>query len=170
MAILELPHSAGCLVCGYSNPHGLHLHLHVDTDTGAVHVEFTPGEEHIGFEGIIHGGVIATIVDEAMVWAATWAGNRFCVCGEMSVRFRQSAQVGRKILITAKAGSVRAKLIQCSSEVTDDRGVLSTASGKYIPVSPDRHDAVMQTLVAEAGTVEAVKLLRKKISDFRFKI
>ena len=162
MAIIELPHSAGCLVCGHSNPHGLHLHLIVDTNTGIVHVEFLPLAEHIGFEGIIHGGVIATIVDEAMVWAATWAGNRFCVCGEMTVRFRMSAEVGRKINITAQVDSVRSRLIQCSSTVSDDRGILSTASGKYIPVSPDRHDAVMQTLVEEPATVAAVKLLRER--------
>ena len=81
MPRIELPHTAGCLVCGRDNPHGLHLSLHVDPDSGIVTVDFIPLAEHIGFEGIIHGGVLATVLDEAMVWAATWAGRRFCVCG-----------------------------------------------------------------------------------------
>ena len=162
MAIIELPHSAGCLVCGHSNPLGLHLRLKVNTDDGVVQVEFIPKPEHIGFEGIIHGGVIATIVDEAMVWAATWSGKRFCVCGEMSVRFRESAEVGRRMIIMAKVDSARSKLIECSSIVMDDRGVISMASGKYLPVSPERHEAVMQTLVEEPVTVDAVKRLRDK--------
>ena len=86
MAMIELPHTAGCLVCGRQNPHGLHLHLHVDEATGAVETRFTPSAHHIGFEGIVHGGVLATVLDEAMVWAATWRGRRFCVCGEMNTR------------------------------------------------------------------------------------
>ncbi len=58
---------------------------------GVVETRFLPAIEHVGFEGIVHGGAIATVLDEAMVWAASWHGKRFCVCGEMSVRFRQSA-------------------------------------------------------------------------------
>ena len=58
---MELPHTAGCLVCGRQNPIGLHLHLHVEESTGAVETHFTPAAEHIGFEGIIHGGILATV-------------------------------------------------------------------------------------------------------------
>ena len=159
MALIELPHSSGCLVCGYQNPHGLHLHLHVDPADGSVHVNFTPLAEHIGFEGIIHGGVIATIVDEAMVWAATWHGRRFCVCGEMSQRFRQSAEVGRKIEFIAKVESACPRLILASCDVIDDRGIIATAAGKYVPVSAERHLAVMQTMVPEPGTKEAAARL-----------
>ena len=57
--------------------------------------------EHIGFEGVVHGGMIATVIDEAMVWAATWAGKRFCVCGEMSVRFRRPSVVGEELHLEA---------------------------------------------------------------------
>src|ERR1700710_2015642 len=102
MPTIELPHTHGCLVCGQANPLGLKLHLFVDPASGVVSVEFTPRVEHIGFEGIVHGGVVATVIDEAMVWAATWGGRRFCVCGEMSVRFRQSAQVGQPVLVAAR--------------------------------------------------------------------
>ena len=42
MPLLQLPHTAGCLVCGRDNPHGLRLDLHVEPATGAVRVEFTP--------------------------------------------------------------------------------------------------------------------------------
>ena len=60
---MELPHTAGCLVCGRQNPHGLGLSLHVDEGSGVVSVEFAPRPEHIGFEGIVHGGVLATVLD-----------------------------------------------------------------------------------------------------------
>src|SRR4051812_38039081 len=100
-APLALPHTAGCLVCGPANPHGLHLNLTVEPSTGLVRVHYTPTPHHIGFSGIAHGGVLATVFDEAMVWAASWKGKRFCVCGELAVRFREIATVGEPLLIEA---------------------------------------------------------------------
>ena len=73
---LELPHTSGCLVCGRDNPHGLHLSSFVDPETGVVTTTFTPAPHHIGFESVIHGGVLATVVDELMVWAAIWASQK----------------------------------------------------------------------------------------------
>ena len=71
--LLELPHTRGCMVCGRGNPLGLGLSLFVDPASGVVRVNYTPAGPHIGFEGVVHGGVLATVIDEAMVWAATWA-------------------------------------------------------------------------------------------------
>ena len=159
--MLELPHTAGCLVCGRQNPKGLHLHLLVDESTGEVQTRFTPAAEHIGFEGIIHGGMLATVLDEAMVWAATWRGRRFCVCGEMTIRFRKAAQVNQPVLIRASVESARPKLLQTTGQVLDSSGdVLATASGKYVPLPPDRHESFLATMLDEPSTSEAAKFLR----------
>jgi acyl-coenzyme A thioesterase PaaI-like protein len=161
MPLLELPHTPNCLVCGRGNPHGLHLSLHVDLDSGVVTTRFTPTGDHIGFEGIVHGGVIATVLDEAMVWAATWGGRRFCVCGEMTVRFRESAGVGEEVVATARVDLARARLVTTSGEVSRvDGTVLATATGKYVPLPDERHRAFVGTLVDEAGTARAAGVLR----------
>ena len=161
---MELPHTAGCLVCGRQNPHGLRLSLHVDEATGVVRTDFTARAEHIGFEGIVHGGVLATVLDEAMVWAATWAGRRFCVAGEMTVRFRRTAGVGRPLSVEAAVESNRARLIQTTGLVTDAAGgVVAEATGKYVPVPPERHRHVVGTLVDEPATAPAAARLREGI-------
>src|SRR5438034_340307 len=128
MPLLELPHTHGCLVCGMANPHGLHLHLHIDSDSGVVSVDFTPQPQHIGFEGIVHGGVLATVLDEAMVWAATWHIRRFCVCGELTVRFRANARVGAPLLVTANVLSARSRLIEVEASVTDAGQLVASAA------------------------------------------
>jgi uncharacterized protein (TIGR00369 family) len=162
MALLELPHTAGCLVCGRDNPHGLHLHLHVEEGTGRVETGFTPERHHIGFEGIVHGGIIATVLDEAMVWAATWRGRRFCVCGEMSVRFRRSPSVGEPLSIVAEVNQQRPRLVQTSGSVIDAAGrVVATATGKYVPLDDARHRAFASTFVREPATARAAGLLLK---------
>lgn len=162
MPLLQLPHTAGCLVCGRDNPHGLRLDLRVDPETNAVRVEFTPRREHIGFEGVIHGGVLATVLDEVMVWAATWAGRRFCVCAELTTRFRCEAAVGRRLVVEAKIESNRPRLITTVGEVRDaETGeVVASGTAKYVPVPPDRNRAFLQTLVPDAATEETTRYLR----------
>jgi acyl-coenzyme A thioesterase PaaI-like protein len=152
MALLELPHTTGCLVCGRDNPHGLALSLHVDDADGTVHVDFTPRSPHIGFEGIVHGGVLATVLDEAMVWAATWHGRRFCLCGSMNIRFHALANVGDALHVTAKVTNARKGLVETSGEVTRGRQSIAVATGKYVPLNDERHRAAIATFVDESAT------------------
>lgn len=162
MPLVQLPHAAGCLVCGRDNPHGLRLDLHVDRGSGVVRVEFTPRPEHIGFEGVVHGGVLATVLDEAMVWAATWSGRRFCVCGELTTRFRREAAVGRPLVVEARVETNRPRMLTTSANITDEAGdLVATGTAKYVPVPPERNRAFVQTLVPDPATVEAEHVLRE---------
>jgi uncharacterized protein (TIGR00369 family) len=156
----QLPHTLGCLVCGRDNPHGLRLDLHVDTETNIVRTDFTPDAHHIGFEGIIHGGVLATVLDEAMVWAATWSVRRFCVCAEMTVRFLTSAEVNQKLCVEAKLTSDR-RVMLCEGKVLNPAGeTIALSTGKYIRVPEDRNRDVLATLVDNYQTREATHMLR----------
>ena len=62
-----LPHTYSCFVCGESNAAGLKLRF--ETDGRIVRTRFHPRPEHAGFKGVVHGGIIATVLDEVMVWA-----------------------------------------------------------------------------------------------------
>jgi len=162
--MLELPRTNGCLGCGPANPYGLKLALRVDPNTGIVTVPFSPAQEHIGFEGIVHGGLLATALDEAMVWAATWNGKRFCVCGELIVRFRSAATVGARLTIEARVEYSRPKLIQAAATVrTPSGGVIAAAEGKYIPMAPDQSERMMRTFIPEPATQAAMAILTKGI-------
>jgi acyl-coenzyme A thioesterase PaaI-like protein len=162
MAMLELPHSAGCLVCGRSNPHGLKLSLNVDDATGEVCCSFTPGPEHVGFDGIIHGGALSAVVDEAMVWAASWRGRRFCFCGEMTVRFRHPVVVNQPLIISAVVEFSRPKLIETAAKIFDDEAnkLVATGNGKYVPVTPEQHKSFIATMLDEPATNPALAILR----------
>ena len=163
--LLQLPHTARCLVCGRDNPHGLRLDLHVDRETGVVRVEFTPRPEHIGFEGVVHGGVLATVLDEAMVWAATWAGRRFCVCAELTTRFRREARVGAGLVVHARVETNRPRLLTTSATVTDQAGELvASGTAKYVPVPADRNRAFVRTLVPDPATDDAAGVLQSAAS------
>ena len=158
---LELPHTFGCLVCGRANPFGLKMSIFVDPDTGFVSVDFSPRAVHIGFEGIIHGGYLGTLFDEAMVWAATWANRRFCICGEYAVRFRRPAQVGEPLRLEARVEFSRPKLVQTMAKIlTPGNSVVATAEGKYVPMPIADSDRMMRTFMDDPSTAEAAAYLR----------
>jgi acyl-coenzyme A thioesterase PaaI-like protein len=131
----ELPHTRGCFVCGEANPLGLNLRFHTDGQT--VHARFIPGTEHIGFKGVVHGGLISTVLDEVMVWAAGVRTKRFAFCAEMTVRFLLPAQPGAELkllgeLVEDRRGRVFHTRGELREAVSD--ALLATASGKYLPV------------------------------------
>ena len=160
MSVIELPHTPGCLVCGPSNPAGLKLSLFVEPATGIVTTRFTPGIAHTGFEKMSHGGALAAVVDEAMVWAATWSIRRFCVCGEMSIRFRKVAAIGRALKVQAAVESARPKLILTAAKIVDGDETIANATGKYVPMQPEKSDEFMKTLLDSSATREAAAMLK----------
>jgi acyl-coenzyme A thioesterase PaaI-like protein len=139
----------------------LHLHLYVDESTGIVRTRFTPQPHHIGFDGVVHGGVIATVLDEAMVWAATWAGRRFCLCGEMNVRFRKKVAIGEHVDVEASVTQSRPRLVKTVGTVSTGAGeLLVESSGKYVPLDEPRHSTVVQTFVNDETTTRAAERFR----------
>ena len=129
-----LPHTRSCFVCGECNMVGLRLNF--DTDGRCVTARFTPRAEHIGFTDTIHGGIIATLLDEIMVWACAVRTRRFAYCAEMNVRFAQPARPGDELIATAElTEDRRGKLFHARSELKNADGlVLATATGKYLPM------------------------------------
>jgi acyl-coenzyme A thioesterase PaaI-like protein len=161
MPLLELPHAGACLVCGRHNPHGLRLSLYVNTDDNVVTCDFSPQPHHAGFEGIVHGGLLATVADEAMVWAATWTGRNFCVCGEMAIRYRARAQVGMPLTTVARVESARARLVMATCIIYGpDEVVVAQAMGKYVPMPPDQSRRILDSLLPDPSTAAAAALLR----------
>lgn len=161
MAKIPLPRTSGCLVCGKANPRGLALQLFVDDTTGVVSTDITPTRNEAGFVEVVHGGLTATVADEAMVWAATWARRRFCLAGELTVRFRKPVFVGQTVTFEARVESQRSRLIVTSFRCIDENGVeLATGSAKYVPMSADEHARVVESFLSEPETMQAADVLR----------
>src|SRR5437899_214990 len=95
-----LPHTRSCFVCGESNPIGFNLRF--ETDGTIVSASFVPRKEHAGFREIVHGGLIATLLDEAMVWVCAVNTSRFAFCAELNVRVLNPPKPGESAHITAE--------------------------------------------------------------------
>ena len=138
----ELPHTHACFVCGESNPAGLQLRFH--TDGRVVRSVFNPRSEHAGFKGVVHGGILATVLDEIMVWACAVNARKFGFCAEMTVRYHQPANPGEPLTATAElVADRRGRVLEASAALHNPAGVLvASATGKYMPI----RDADLQEL------------------------
>jgi len=115
-----------CYACGRDNPLGLKLDIQYDGDV--VRTEFTPQEHHQGWPGVVHGGILNTILDEVMAYAAIYRGL-YCVTARMEVRIRNTPLVGHRYLASAWVTSNRKKLVEAQSEISLEDGT-KIAEGK----------------------------------------
>jgi len=125
-----------CFGCGDDNPIGLHLTFTPDGD--GVKASFVPGPEHQGFDGVVHGGIISAVLDEAMAWATAHAGV-WAVTGELRVRFRNPLSIGVPTTVTARVSGSRGRLVTTAAELQldRDRSPIATASATFVKVDAD---------------------------------
>jgi acyl-coenzyme A thioesterase PaaI-like protein len=108
-----------CIACAPDHPHGLHLDFATAPD-GSVSASWHPTEAWQGFHGIIHGGIVTTVLDEAMAKAVTARG--YALTGELRVRFRRPVAPGADL-------RVRAWVVERARRLVRAEATLSTSDG-----------------------------------------
>ncbi|HSH95009.1 MAG TPA: PaaI family thioesterase [Roseimicrobium sp.] len=134
--------------------HGLRLRFETDGET--VTSRFVPTENHIGFRQTIHGGILATVLDEIMVWACAVGTRRFAYCAEMTTRFQRPAAPGVPLIVTSKlVENRRNRIFSAMAEVrTEDGMLLAEATGKYMPVPEASLREMMVDLIGDTAPFE----------------
>ncbi len=103
-----------CFVCGRKNPIGLKLNF--TREGKEVKAEFTPGKLHQGWSGVVHGGIISSILDEAMSYAALFAGVN-TITAKMQARFKRPVKTGEHLTITAHLTKKTRRLVEAKGEL-----------------------------------------------------
>lgn len=110
-----------CFVCGEKNPNGLNLTF--SFRERKVFTEFILHKTYQGYKDIVHGGIISTLLDEAMVKAALLQGIPV-VTAEITVRFKNPLMVGEKALVEAHIIETNRKIIDTSATIKKLDGTL----------------------------------------------
>ena len=120
----------GCFACGQDNPIGLRLRFTTEGD--AVRAEFTPGPQYQGYDGVLHGGIVAAALDDAMANLFHLRG-RETLTARLEIRFRREAPVGQRLVVTARLTGERRKLFTAEAALTLPDGTpLAEAKGTFI--------------------------------------
>jgi acyl-coenzyme A thioesterase PaaI-like protein len=135
-----------CFVCGQRNPFGLKLLFRVEDD--AVVTDFQPREEHQGFPGVIHGGIVAAVLDETLGRTSVLAPRpEWTMTGRLEIRYRRYVPYGPLLRVRASLGQQRRRMIQASGVLTladDEHIVLAEAQGTFLSLSTGMVDTILQ--------------------------
>jgi uncharacterized protein (TIGR00369 family) len=120
-----------CFACGKNNHRGLKMDIELDTQSARCTYKIPKDLQ--GWPDVTHGGIISTILDEIMIWAA--AGREIhTVTAEMTVRFKHPLPTDHEVKIEAKVVQERKRIVLTQAKVFDDNKVYAEATGKLFRV------------------------------------
>ena len=126
-----------CFACGELNEVGLHLKLNLEP--GRCWTELVLPRRFEGWEGIIHGGILCTILDEVMAWSLVSRDN-WGVTARMSIDFRKPVTVGQAIRAEGWITESRRRIQVTAGRIVDaESGVeLAVAQATYVAATETR--------------------------------
>jgi uncharacterized protein (TIGR00369 family) len=144
----QLSHGAlnRCFGCGQTNRSGLRLKFFVDEEHTIV-CRVRLAKRFEGPPGHAHGGVIATLLDEAMSKANRQFGV-LAMTRQMEVEYLKPVPLGTRLLLTGRHTSSSERKHHCEARiVNEDNVVLAQAKALFIEVDPGMIDREMRRLL-----------------------
>jgi acyl-coenzyme A thioesterase PaaI-like protein len=151
------PH--GCFVCGDLNDQGLHVALRVSA--GRAWTELALTAYHEGWAGVVHGGILAALLDELMGWAL-FQQDCWGVTAQLGVRYQAPVAIGQRVRVEGWVTANHRRAFRAAGQIVDvsTGRVLTTATGTYVAADATQR-ATLQgryrlRLVAMPGSHHAV--------------
>jgi acyl-coenzyme A thioesterase PaaI-like protein len=130
------PNSLHCFICGIENPIGLKLKI-FESDEGFIETTYTAPEHFQGYPGVLHGGIVASILDEICGRASMGdpSSPRFMFTGKLEVRYRKNVPIGRPLRIIGKTIKSREKTAEGWAGIyNEEEELLAEATALLIEV------------------------------------
>jgi uncharacterized protein (TIGR00369 family) len=120
-----------CFACGELNPGGMHLDFAVSRDRAEA--RYTADRRHQGYDGLLHGGIVTALLDEAMGWAIFHQGI-WGVTARMNVTFRRPVPIGEELVVVGEVARDRGRLIETRGTLAraSDGAVLAEADATFL--------------------------------------
>ena len=110
-----------CFACGKGNPIGLKLDFRFDGEEYVTEFEVRP--EYQGWAGIVHGGLLATVLDETMA-RLLWEKDLNAITGRLNVRYHDRLAVGESVTVRARITKQRSPLVETSAKAAKADGTV----------------------------------------------
>jgi acyl-coenzyme A thioesterase PaaI-like protein len=135
-----------CFACGQRNPYGIHMVFRQEDNT--IVSDFSPREEYQGFPGMLHGGIVAVVLDEALNRTSLLAEQpAWTTTGRLDIRYRRYVPYGPLLRVRAMLGMQRGRLVQASGKLTlaeDESVIFAEAQGSFMALDAAALDEVVR--------------------------
>lgn len=121
-----------CFACGKKNERG--LRLNVETMEGSSRASINFPRYMQGYNGIVHGGLVATVLDELAIYAGMSLGRQYAT-GEIKIRYKKPVRTGYEYIVEGKVIEDKDKVVTAESILRDSEHVIyAHARAKLIRV------------------------------------
>jgi len=137
--VKKQPNSRMCFICGLENPVGLQLKIY-EVEQGTIETNYTAPEHYQSYPGILHGGIVATILDEISGRAHMGDPSqpRFMYTAKLEVKYRKNVPIGKPLRILGKAGKSKGRMAESWAGIYDEAGsLLAECNSLLIDIPPD---------------------------------
>ena len=129
---MKLESSGNCFVCGKNNPNGLHLSFEVNKEKQTLKTTFVASPTYQGWDGIVHGGILSTLLDEAMANLVYELGYQ-AVTASIEIRFKKPAPILKPLLVYGELTEVSKRLIRAKAHIAQEDGaILATGTSTFM--------------------------------------
>lgn len=127
-----------CFGCGPDNPDSMRLKFRYDKKRGLVSSRISVNPRFAGPPGYVHGGIIATILDEAMAKLNKLHGVT-AVTGHLAVDYLRPVPLEKSLLIVARETNVKGRRRLREAEITNQKKeVMARGTGLFVTVNPEK--------------------------------
>ncbi len=129
---MKLESNGNCFVCGKNNPNGLRLSFEIDKEKQTLKTTFVASPTYQGWDGIVHGGIVSTLLDEAMANLIYELGYQ-AVTASIEIRFRKPAPILEPLLVYGEVTEVSKRLIRARAHIAQEDGeILATGTSTFM--------------------------------------
>ena len=121
--VMKIGYYGYCWICGEKNKGGLQLKFDLNKSTKSIQTNFISAETYQGYDGIVHGGILAALLDEAMAKLAFELGYN-AVTAMLNVRFKTPAKVKEKLTIRGEIAQANRRLVLAKATIHREDGTL----------------------------------------------
>lgn len=143
---IEIPKPKGhnCFACGTENPIGLNLQFYRLADT--VCTELTLQRRYEGWEGVVHGGIVSTLLDEVMSWAIMYTKKVFLVTRKMDIKYVRPVLVGIPLKVAGRlVDDSEPPKIKARAEIRDEQGrLLVRSNAEFVEIPKENFSGLTE--------------------------
>lgn len=127
-----------CFACGKNNPDGMRLKFNYDEDRDCFVCRFRLGKRYTGPPGHTHGGIIATILDEAM-GKVNKLRHVVALTSQITVDYLKPVPLNKPLRVESREFRVRGRRHINEAEILNEKGeVLARSRGTFIAIDPHK--------------------------------